>query len=184
MNPDIQIIIDRLKSHPEDFFETVEASISANIRSPRLEYLERMMRREFAPRREDEVRPKVETRDLWFLTDDERAALRNAYIEAVRNRFTASVVFNIMRPDTEVETETLKYRASGRYAQQLGASMMNTKNVAAGAIMGGFSDPRATFGSAPVKAEGSSVDYLDSSGVTISAAQTPPWYYNSDSNGT
>lgn len=146
MTPEIQMIVDRLKSHPEDFFEPVEASISGNIRSPRLEYIERMMRREFAPRREGEIPAKGETRDFWYLTDDERTALRNAYTEAVRNRFTASVVFNIMRPDTEVETETLKYRASGRYATNLGNSMVTTANTVSGAISGAFIDTREVYG--------------------------------------
>lgn len=146
MTPEIQMIVDRLKSHPDDFFESVDNPISAHIRSPRLEYIERMMRREFAPRREEEVLPKGATRDFWFLTDDEREALRAAYTEAIRERFTAGVVFNIMRPDTEVETETLKYRAQGRYATNMGNSMMTTANTVSGAISGAFIDTREVYG--------------------------------------
>ena len=157
MTPDIQMIIDRLKSHPDDFFEAIDNPISAHMRSPRLEYLERMMRREFAPRREEEVLPKGATRDFWFLTDDEREALRAAYTEAIRERFTAGVLFNIMRPDTDVELETLKYRTQGRYTTNLANSMATTANTVSGVLRSGFTDTRGVFGSAPIKAEGSSV---------------------------
>lgn len=157
MTPDIQLIIDRLKSHPDDFFESVDNPLSAHIRSPRLEYIERMMRREFAPRIEEEVRPKGATRDFWFLTDDEREALRAAYTEAIRERFTAGVLFNIMRPDTEVETETLKYGTQGRYTTNLANSMKATANIVNQTLSGAFIDPRGVFGSAPIKAEGHQV---------------------------
>lgn len=182
MTPDIQLIIDRLKSHPDDFFEAIDNPISAHIRSPRLEYLERMMRREFAPRREEKVAHTDATKDFWFLTDDEREALRAAYTEAIRERFTAGVLFNIMRPDTDVELETVKYRTQGRYTTNLANSMTATANTVSGLIHSGFTDPRGVFGSAPIKAEGASTINLDSSGGIISAAQTAYTNYG-DSNG-
>jgi len=124
MNPAIEMIIDRLKSHPDDFFGPVDNSALHTYESPRLRNLERMMDREFTPRRDngDEVRIADDTVAFWFLTPEERESLRLAFTQAKRERFTAETVFNMMRPNDEREEQALRYQTQGR---QYGKSTVN-----------------------------------------------------------
>lgn len=144
MMPAVQVLIDRLKSHPNEFFGDVDTPHM--MRSPKfgdiIEKLDDLLA-------DEKVKPKNYHR-LWFLNEDETTALLDAYKEARRSRFEAKIFHTLMSPETEQEQEMLKYKAQGRYAQNLASSMQNTKNAVATSIMSGF-------GSAPVKAEGSSV---------------------------
>jgi hypothetical protein len=94
---------------------------------------------------------------LWFLSADEQTALLDAYKEARRVRFEAQIIHRLFAAPDEQEQETLKYKAQGRYTTNLANSMVNTTNAITGTIGSGFADARGTFGSAPIKAEGSLV---------------------------
>lgn len=130
----VQVLIERMKSHPEDFLGDVDAPHL--MRSPKFgDIVEKLD--DLLAGGEDKVRHKDFHR-LWFLSADEQTALLDAYKEARRARFEAQIIHRLFAPPDEQEQETLKYKAQGRYG-------------------GGFTDPRGMFGSAPIKAEGSSV---------------------------
>lgn len=124
----IQVLIERLASHPEDFFGDVDAPHI--MRTPKfgdiVEKLDDLLAGDGG-----QVKSKNFHR-LWFLNEDETTALLDAYKEARRVRFEAKIFHTLMSPETE--PDTIRYKVQGRYA-----------------------DPRATFGSAVVKAEGSPV---------------------------
>ena len=136
----VQVLIERLASHPEDFLGDVDAPHI--MRSPKfadiVEKLDDLLAGD-----DRQVKSKNFHR-LWFLNEDETTALLDAYKEARRVRFEAKIFHILMSPETE--QETVKYKEQGRYAQNLGASMVNTKNAIAGAVMSGFTDPREVYG--------------------------------------
>jgi len=149
MNPAIELIVERLKSNPDDFFGPLGKEDRVYKR-PRLEYIERMMQRAFAPPRDEEPVPSGGARvEFWFLEHEDREVLRVAYTEATRERFIAAVLYNVMRPEEEKDANTV----AGKYATNLGVSMTQTKNN----ILRGLADPRGVFGSAPVKLEGGAI---------------------------
>jgi hypothetical protein len=149
----VQVLIERMNTHPEEFFGDVDAPhlMRSSKFSDIIEKLDDLLTGDGG---------MVKTKNfhrLWFLTADEQTALLDAYKEARRSRFEAKIFHTLMRPDTEQEEQMVKFRTQGRYGQNLGASMQNTATNLSGAISGVYTDPRIVFGSAPIKAEGSSV---------------------------
>ena len=149
----VHILIERMKTNPEDFFGDADAPHL--MRSPKFgditEKLDDLLAGD-----DGKVKSKSFHR-LWFLSADEQTALLDAYKEARRVRFEAQIIHRLFASPDEQEQETMKYKSQGRYATSLGASMKATAGTVIGAIQGGFTDPRGMFGSAPVKAEGGSV---------------------------
>lgn len=155
------MIIDALKARPDDFFGPISGRTLQVYDSPRFHSIERRMDRDFTPRRDsEEIVRTDESVEFWFLTPEERDALRAAYTEAKRERFTAEVIYNMMRPNDEKEDELLKYKASGRYGQSIAGSMVATKNAVAASVLSGFTDARGIFNQAPMKLEGTALNLV------------------------
>tara|TARA_R110000868_G_scaffold125254_4_gene330927 strand:- start:3761 stop:4204 length:444 start_codon:yes stop_codon:yes gene_type:complete len=133
----VQVLIERMKSHPDEFLGEIDLPRIA--RNPKfgdiIEKLDDLLADN------EKVGPRNFHR-LWFLNDDERTALLDAYKEARRFRFEAKIFHTLLSPETEQE--------HGRYAQQLGASMTATKNAVATSILSGF-------GSSQIKSEGTAI---------------------------
>jgi hypothetical protein len=141
MNPAIEMIIEALETRPDDFFGPISGQTPQVYDSPRLRYLERMMDRDFAPRRDDEnaVRVADESVEFWFLTPYEREALQQAFTAAKRERFTATTVYNMMRPNDEKEEQTLRYSTQSRhYGKSIANSMVGTQQAMTAAIQASF----------------------------------------------
>jgi hypothetical protein len=152
MMPAVQVLIDRLKSNPEDFFGDI--STSHLMRSPKFSDIIEKLDDLLAVDLRADNNLGVDVRRfhrLWFLDKDETTALLDAYKEARRTRFEAQIFSTLLSPELNEEEEMMKYKAQGRYAQQLGASMVTTKNHIIGTIQSGF-------GSAQVKREGGAVE--------------------------
>ena len=150
----VQVLIERMKSHPEDFFDGI-VDHNQSLRSPKFHDITQKLD-DLLASGDGLGKPKTYHR-LWFLNEEETTALLDAYKEARRSRFEAKIYHTLMSPETEQEQEMLKYKAQGRYAQNLASSMQNTKNAITGTLLSGFTDSRNIYQSAPVKAEGSSV---------------------------
>lgn len=94
MRPGVQILIDQLASNPEHFFGPLGEDNALRLRSPKFAYQRHAIERELLdlrPMEGEEVRPKG-LGVLWFLTEEERAALLAAFTEARRLRFDAEII--------------------------------------------------------------------------------------------
>ena len=113
MMQSVQVIIERLKSHPEDFFGDMEGRLIGR----------------HAPKFND-VREKLDnlltepqdghTHRLWYLNEDEKAALLAAYKQARRERFEAKVFHTLLTTPEPQETSTV----TQRYHPHTGKAMM------------------------------------------------------------
>ena len=118
MMQSVQVIIERLKSHPEDFFGDMEGRLIGR----------------HAPKFND-VREKLDnlltepqdghTHRLWYLNEDEKLALLEAYKEARRARFEAKVFHTLLTAPTAVDLAVERMDTSGKR------------------LMQGWTDPRA-----------------------------------------
>ena len=113
MNNAVQILIDRLKSHPEEFFGELGSGARnlAQWGSPKFAGVERHLNVLVGSRavvekhmREGAAHP------YWFLEPEELDALKAAYKEASRARFDAEIVHTLLAP----EPEPVQYREAMR----------------------------------------------------------------------
>jgi hypothetical protein len=118
MMQSVQVIIERLKTNPEDFFGDMEGRIIGR----------------HAPKFND-IREKLDnlltepqdghTHRLWYLNEDEKAALLEAYKQARRERFEAKVFHTLLTAPTAVDLAVERMDTSGKR------------------LMQGWTDPRA-----------------------------------------
>lgn len=130
MNQAVTILIERMRTHPEDFFGPVgfndgrlgirafTQQVNPKFRSiaQQIEKFiigsQKMSEADFAPT------------PLWFLTDEERDALAVAYTDARRTRFVAETIHTMMSKDVSVEQDiqTVAGQAHGFHpASMIGA---------------------------------------------------------------
>jgi len=116
MMQSVQVIIERLKTNPEDFFGDADSRGRIPRFSTILDKLDNLL---------------TENQDgqihrLWFLEPEEKAALIEAYKEARRARFEAQVFHDLLSPQDIPEVKSGERRGlDGRK------------------LMQGWSDPRA-----------------------------------------
>ena len=148
LRPGIQILIDQLASNPEEFFGRLEDAttntLRLNVIHGKFVNWRSIIESELIPgvrRSEDrEVRPNT-----WFLTDDERVALVEAYTEARRVRFDAEIISALT-----AEPERVSTAPSGFYAQEV-MRLDATGNISVGTVA------PSSWGNAVAKREGRSV---------------------------
>lgn len=120
MTPAVQMLIDRMQTHPEEFFGEVGyrnplTGTSNYEGAPKFREFARQIERHIIP----ETSPdSPDITPLWHLTDVERQALREAYTEARRVRFSAEVIHALLTPDPDPQdriypVESLRLDASG-----------------------------------------------------------------------
>jgi hypothetical protein len=122
MMQSVQVIIERLKSHPEDFFGGMEGRLIGR----------------HAPKFND-VREKLDNlltdpQDgsvyrLWYLNEDEKLALLEAYKEARRARFEAKVFHTLLTKPEEPELAMERMDASGKRLMQGPNTMVVPQNM-------------------------------------------------------
>jgi hypothetical protein len=118
MMQSVQVIIERLKTNPEDFFGGLEDT--------RLRHLNP----KFSTIREKLDNLLTEPQDghthrLWYLNEDEKLALLEAYKQARRERFEAKVFHTLLTKPEEKDLSIERTDASGKR------------------LMQGWTDPRA-----------------------------------------
>lgn len=117
----VKLIIERLKTHPEDFFGDIRDD--QGLRAPRPRFYDII----------DKIdnlltHPQAgHTHRLWYLTDTERLALIEAYKEARRARFEAKVFHTLLTPQEKEDTGTITMKALGRYNTQGKQLMQGTQ---------------------------------------------------------
>ena len=105
MMQSVQVIIERLKSHPEDFFGDFEKHLG---RTPKfIDITEKI----------DDLladKDKQYVHRLWYLEPEEKEALIAAYKEARRARFEASVFHTLLTKPEERELSMERMTPSGK----------------------------------------------------------------------
>lgn len=137
MMQSVQVIIERLKSHPEDFFGDMEGRLIGR-HAPKFNDVREKL--------DDLLLEKTEhPHRLWYLEPEEKEALLAAYKEARRERFEAKVFHTLLTKQEPEERGTVTYKSQGRYNSQ-GTQLME-----------GFTDAGSLWQSAVPKAEGGPV---------------------------
>ena len=95
MMQSVQVIIERLKSHPEDFFGEVNQHTSLTIGQPKFNDIKEKLDDLLSHKQEGFIHR------LWFLNEDEKKALLEAYKEARRARFEANVFHTLLTKQEE-----------------------------------------------------------------------------------
>ena len=103
----VQVIIERLKSHPEEFFGEVDDNLTLKTVYPKFH-------RYVKPLDELTAGKSEQPSQLWYLEPEEQAALIAAYKEALRVRFEAKV-FHVLLTKPEEERNTVTMKSSGLY---------------------------------------------------------------------
>ena len=128
MMQSVQLIVERLKNNPEDFFGDLGEMKGLGIKYPKFH--------EITSKLDDLLMATEQVHRLWYLEPDEKEALIAAYKEARRARFEAQTFHTLLSREQVEEPPKLKFNTQGRYATQLGVS---------------------DYSNAPVKAEGGPV---------------------------
>lgn len=137
MMQSVQVIIERLKSHPEDFFGDVNEHKSMTIKQPKFY--------DIVSKLDDLLLEKTEhPHRLWYLEPEEKEALLAAYKEARRLRFESKVFHTLLTAPTPVDLAVERMSSSGKR------------------LMQGFTDPRTMWQVAVPKEEGAKiVDHIN-----------------------
>ena len=125
MMESVKIIIERLKTHPEDFFGEIADKKRLGGPYPKFQEITNGLDDLLTHPQDGHVHR------LWYLTDNERVALLDAYKEALRARFEAKAFHTLLTNQEPEETNTVTYKASGRYHPDTGKPLMQGSNVIA-----------------------------------------------------
>jgi hypothetical protein len=114
MMQSVQVIIERLKSHPEDFFGDMEGRLIGR-HAPKFNTI----REKLDDLLTDPQDGKVYR--LWYLNEDEKLALLEAYKQARRERFEAKVFHTLLTKPEEQDLNMERMSPSGKRLMQGGA---------------------------------------------------------------
>ncbi len=112
----VQVIIERLKTNPEDFFGDADH----RGRIPKFQGIAEKLDDLLAHKQEGFIHR------LWFLEPEEQAALIEAYKEARRARFEAQVFHDLLTAPTEVNLAVERMDTSGKRLMQGSAMRLDS----------------------------------------------------------
>ena len=121
MMQSVQVIIERLKTHPEDFFGEIAPKRVSRV-PPKFEEMTQKLDDLIAEKNVGHIHR------LWFLNEDEKDALIEAYKEARRARFEAKTFHELLSSQEVQEVRTV----TQRYHPHTGKPLMT-----------GWTDPQA-----------------------------------------
>ena len=121
MMQSVQVIIERLKSHPEDFFGDMEGRLIGR-HAPKFNDIREKL--------DDLLSEKTEhPHRLWYLNEDEKAALLAAYKQARRERFEAKVFHTLLTAPTAVDLAVERMDTSGKRLMQGPSSIIAPQSM-------------------------------------------------------
>lgn len=130
----VQILVTQLKENPGAFFGPIASDPRSIFSNPKFNGWRIAIEEEVIGIASEAVRVKQPTPSTWFLTDEEKAALADAYRQAKRERFDADIIYTLNRPK---EDEVEKYRTiAGQYQNQLAKTMNVTKESLTNSVIG------------------------------------------------
>ena len=122
----VQVIIERLKTNPEDFFGDMEGR-RIGRHAPKFDAIREKL--------DDLLSEKTEhPHRLWYLEPEEKEALLAAYKEARRERFEAKVFHTLLTAPEENEglnLATRKHPTTGKQLMQGPTTMLAPQNMLA-----------------------------------------------------
>ena len=119
----VQILVTQLKENPDAFFGPIESGPRSIFSNPKFNGWRVTIEEEVIGITSEAVRAK-QGPSTWFLTDEEKAALADAYRQAKRERFDADIIYTLNRPK---EDDSAKYGTiAGAYQTQLATTMSNS----------------------------------------------------------
>jgi len=135
MNAAVQILIQRMQTHPEDFFMPPDhnmqrGAIRAYTDTPKFRHIAVQIERHIIGAKD---RDESSADPLWHLTAAEREALRVAFTEARRVRFDAEVI-QTMLAEQEAEPDYGQYASA--LTSNLATSLAQTKQAVSETIIG------------------------------------------------
>ena len=118
MMQSVQVIIERLKTNPEDFFGDMEGRLIGR-HAPKFDTIREKL--------DDLLLEKTEhPHRLWYLNEDEKLALLEAYKQARRERFEAKVFHTLLTKqepeEKELNVTTRRHPVTGKYMMPTGAT--------------------------------------------------------------
>ena len=127
MMQSIQVIIERLKSNPEDFFGEISDRQGLGLPRPKFYDITDKIDNLLTDPQDGHIHR------LWYLNEAEKIALLDAYKEARRARFEAKVFHTLLTAQEPEETNTVTYKAINRYDPHTGKALMQgtTSNIIA-----------------------------------------------------
>jgi len=121
MMQSVQVIIERLKSHPEDFFGDMEGRLIGR-HAPKFSDIREKLDELLSEKTEHPHR-------LWYLNEDEKAALLAAYKQARRERFEAKVFHTLLTAPTAVDLAVERMDTSGKRLMQGPSSIIAPQSM-------------------------------------------------------
>ena len=118
MMQSVQVIIERLKTNPEDFFGDMEGRLIGR-HAPKFDTIREKL--------DDLLLEKTEhPHRLWYLNEDEKLALLEAYKQARRERFEAKVFHTLLTKqepeEKELNVTTRRHPVTGKYMMPTGTN--------------------------------------------------------------
>ena len=120
MMQSVQVIIERLKTNPEDFFGDMEGR-GIGRHAPKFNDVREKLDNLLTDPQDGSVYR------LWYLNEDEKLALLEAYKEARRERFEAKVFHILLTKPEEPDLSMERMDASGKRLMQGGG--ITTQNM-------------------------------------------------------
>lgn len=127
MMQSVQVIIERLKSHPEDFFGDLQGDRRTYSGSfPKFQ--------DIIDKLDDLLLGRTEhPHRLWYLEPEEQQALLAAYKEARRARFEANVFHTLLTKqeleEKELNVTTRRHPVTGKYMMQGSSSAVTAQSM-------------------------------------------------------
>lgn len=116
LRPGVQILIDQMESNPEEFFGelTTAKRLTIGGRAGKFSTWTSIIEAELIPgaRHNEEKSARSYT---WFMSDEEKAALAAAYVEARRARFDAEIIATMAEKPEELTTTSPVYFNSAQH---------------------------------------------------------------------
>jgi hypothetical protein len=134
----VRILIDQLKENPEAFFGPIGHDPHTLYTNPKFAGWRQAIEEELIGLDVQRLQVKRPLPATWFLTEEEKAALVQAYTEAKRQQFDAQVIYQLNAPMEEAPS-TLVYNATNRYTSNLAQAMTQTKEAVASTLISGSS---------------------------------------------
>jgi hypothetical protein len=122
MMQSVQVIIERLKSHPEDFFGDMEGRLIGR-HAPKFNDIREKLDNLLTDPQDGSVYR------LWYLNEDEKLALLEAYKQARRERFEAKVFHTLLTAPTAVDLAVERMDTSGKRLMQGPTTMIAPQNM-------------------------------------------------------
>ena len=130
----VQILVTQLKENPDAFFGPIESDPRSIFSNPKFNGWRIAIEEEVIGIASEALRVKQPLPTTWFLTDEEKAALADAYRQAKRERFDAGIIYTLNRPK---EDEVAQYGTiAGQYQNQLARTMNVPKESLTNSVIG------------------------------------------------